>query len=109
MLEHTEHMPVPFLVRQQPAFPQTSTTIYNLPCMIYIEQAYRAGSEGPIKELCKQPVGRHGEHGSLVDFFGHMDVLLACDGDVLRLIFEELDVVVDVENVFIKLGKVVEL
>lgn len=38
-----------------------------------------------------------------------MDVLLARDGDLLRLIFEELDVVVDVENVFVKLGKVVQL
>lgn len=38
-----------------------------------------------------------------------MDVLLARDGDLLRLIFEELDIVVDVENVFVKLGKVVEL
>lgn len=38
-----------------------------------------------------------------------MDVLLARDGDLLRLVFEVLDVVVDVENVFVKLGKVVEL
>lgn len=38
-----------------------------------------------------------------------MDVLLARDGDLLRLVFEELDVVVDVENVFVQLGEVVEL
>lgn len=38
-----------------------------------------------------------------------MDVLLARDGDLLRLIFERLDVVVDVEDVFVELGKVVEL
>lgn len=38
-----------------------------------------------------------------------MYVLLARDGDLLRLLFEVLDVVVDVENVFVKLGKVVEL
>lgn len=38
-----------------------------------------------------------------------MDVLLARDGDLLRLVFEVLDVVVDVENVFVKLGKVMEL
>lgn len=38
-----------------------------------------------------------------------MDVLLARDGDLLRLVFEELDVIVDVENVFVQLGKVVEL
>lgn len=38
-----------------------------------------------------------------------MDVLLARDGDLLRLVFEELDVVVDVENVLVQLGKVVEL
>lgn len=66
-------------------------------------------SEGPIKEQCKQPVGRHAEHGPLVDLLGHMDVLLARDGDLLRLVFEELDVVVDVENVFVQLGEVVEL
>lgn len=112
MVQHTERMPVPFLARTQPAFAQTSRTIYNLPCMIYVEQAHiiwSAGLEGPIKEVWKQPVGRHGEHGPLVDFFRHMDVLLARDGDLLRLIFEELDVVVDVENVFVELGKVVEL
>lgn len=62
-----------------------------------------------MKELCKEPVGRHGEHGPLEDLFRHMDVLLARDGDLLRLIFEELDVVVDVENVFVELGKVMEL
>lgn len=38
-----------------------------------------------------------------------MYVLLARDGDLLRLVFEELDVVVDVENVLVQLGKVVEL
>lgn len=38
-----------------------------------------------------------------------MDVLLARDGDLLWLVFEELDVVVDVENVFVQLGEVVEL
>lgn len=38
-----------------------------------------------------------------------MDVLLAHDGDLLWPVFEVLDVVVDVENVFVKLGKVVEL
>lgn len=38
-----------------------------------------------------------------------MDVLLAHDGDLLRLIFKVLNVVVDVENVFIQLGKVMEL
>lgn len=38
-----------------------------------------------------------------------MDVLLAGDGDPLRLVLEELDVVVDVEDVLVQLGKVVEL
>lgn len=38
-----------------------------------------------------------------------MDVLLARDGDLLRLIFEVLNVVVDVEDVFVELGEVVEL
>lgn len=38
-----------------------------------------------------------------------MDVLLARDGDLLRLVFEELNVVVDVEDVFVELGEVVEL
>lgn len=38
-----------------------------------------------------------------------MDVLLARDGDLLRLIFKILNVVVDVENVLIQLGKVMEL
>lgn len=38
-----------------------------------------------------------------------MDVLLTRDGDLLRLIFEELDIIVDVENVFTELCKVVEL
>lgn len=63
----------------------------------------------PIKELCKQPVGRHGEHGPLVDLLRHVDVLLARDGYLLRLVFEELDVVVDVEEVLVELGEVVEL
>lgn len=67
------------------------------------------GGEGVIKEQCKQPVGRHGEHGPLIDLFGHVDVLLAHDGDLLRLVFEVLDVVVDVEDVFVELGEVVEL
>lgn len=38
-----------------------------------------------------------------------MDVLLARDGRLLRLVFEVLDVVVDVEDVFVELGEVVEL
>lgn len=38
-----------------------------------------------------------------------MDVLLARDRDLLRLVFKVLDVVVDVEDVFVELGKVVEL
>lgn len=38
-----------------------------------------------------------------------MDVLLTREGDLLRLIFKVLNVVVDVENVFVELGKVVEL
>ncbi len=38
-----------------------------------------------------------------------MDVLLTRDGDLLWLVFEVLDVVVDVEDVFVELGKVVEL
>lgn len=38
-----------------------------------------------------------------------MDVLLTRDGDLLWLIFEELDIIVDVENVFTELCKVVEL
>ncbi len=38
-----------------------------------------------------------------------MDVLLTRDRDLLRLVFEVLDVVVDVEDVFVQLGKVVEL
>lgn len=65
--------------------------------------------KGTIKELCQEPVGRHGEHGPLEDLFRHVDVLLARDGDLLRLVFEELDVVVDVEDVFVELGEVVEL
>lgn len=64
---------------------------------------------GLIKEQCKQPVGRHGEHGPLIDFFGHVDVLLTRDGDLLRLVFKVLYVVVDVEGVFVELGKVVKL
>lgn len=62
-----------------------------------------------MKEQREQPVGRHGEHGPLVDLFGHMDVLFAGDGDLLRLVFKVLDVVVDVEDVFVEFGKVVEL
>lgn len=38
-----------------------------------------------------------------------MDVLLTRDGDLLRFVFEVLNVVVDIEDVFIELGKVVEL
>lgn len=38
-----------------------------------------------------------------------MDVLLTRDGDLLRLVLEILDVVVDVEDVFVELGKVMEL
>lgn len=90
----------------QPAFAQTTSTIYNPPRIIYSRQPHEYR---PIKEQCKQPVGRHGEHGPLVDLFSHMDVLLTHNGDLLRLIFKVLDVIVDVENVLTKLGKVVEL
>lgn len=38
-----------------------------------------------------------------------MDVLLTRDQDLLRLVFKVLDVVVDVEYVFVELGEVVEL
>lgn len=38
-----------------------------------------------------------------------MDVLLARDRYLLRLVFKELDVIVDVEDVFIELGEVMEL
>lgn len=38
-----------------------------------------------------------------------MDVLLARDVDLLRLVLEELDVVVDVENVLVEGGEVVQL
>lgn len=38
-----------------------------------------------------------------------MDVLLTPDGDLLRLIFKVLNVVIDVENILVELGKVVEL
>ena len=38
-----------------------------------------------------------------------MDVLLTRDGDLLRLVFKVLDVVVDVEEVFVELCKVVKL
>lgn len=38
-----------------------------------------------------------------------MDVLLARDRYLLRLIFKELDVIVDVEDVFVELGEVMEL
>lgn len=98
----------------QPAFAQTGATIYNLPCTIYSRQpnvkvTCELRSQGPIKQQCKQPVGRHGEHGPLIDLFGHMDVLLTRDGDLLWLVFEELDIIVDVENVFTELCKVVEL
>lgn len=57
----------------------------------------------------KQPVGRHGEHGPLVDLLRHEDVLFTRDGYLLRLVVKELDVVVDVEDVVVELGKVVEL
>lgn len=113
MLQHTERKPLPFLVRKQPALAQTSGAIYNLPCTIYRElgkeNLERPAQKGLIKELRREPVGRRGEHGPLEDLFRHVDVLLARDGDLLRLVFEELDVVVDVENVFAELGKVVEL
>lgn len=38
-----------------------------------------------------------------------MDVLLARDRYLLRLVFKELDVIVDVEDVFVELGEVMEL
>lgn len=38
-----------------------------------------------------------------------MDVLLARDRYLLWLVFKELDVVVDVEDVFVQLGEVMEL
>lgn len=38
-----------------------------------------------------------------------MDVLLTRDGDLLWLVFKVLDIIVDVEDVFVELGKVVEL
>lgn len=61
------------------------------------------------KEHCKQPVGRHAEHGPLVHLLAHVDVVLARDVDLLRLIFEELDVVVDVEDVLVEGSEVVQL
>lgn len=57
----------------------------------------------------KQPVALHGEHRPLVDLFSHVDVLLTRDQYLLGLVFKELDVVVDVEDVFVELGKVVKL
>lgn len=38
-----------------------------------------------------------------------MDVLLARDRYLLRLVFKELDVIVDIEDVFVELGEVMEL
>lgn len=67
------------------------------------------GAEEVIKEQCKQPVGRHGEHGPLINLLGHMDVLLTRDRDLLRLVFKVLYVIVDEEDVLVELGKVVEL
>ena len=65
--------------------------------------------EEVIKEQCKQPVGRHGEHGPLIDLLRHVDVLLTRDGDLLGLVLEELDVIVHVEDAVVELGEVVEL
>lgn len=102
----------------QPACAQTSSTIYNSSCVLCNRQPHDIAvltADGgveelePIKEQCKQPVGRHGEHGPLIDLFSHMDVLLTRDGDLLWLIFEVLDVIVDVEYVFVELGKIMEL
>lgn len=55
------------------------------------------------------PVGRHGKDGPLVDFLCYVDVFLTGDGDVLGFILKVLDVVVDVEHIFIQFGKVMQL
>lgn len=69
----------------------------------------RANKKEKKRNKCKQPVGRHAEHGPLVHLLAHVDVVLTRDLDLLRLVLEKLDVVVDVENVLVEGGEVVQL